>query len=102
MHYKSILVKIVVFTIIVEDDTNEKLEETKINKNKDLPTAKKISGYFIPPQTGEYKFYSSCGAACKIYLSGTDSLNGRRIISQNEKTKPGDFERYTDKLVLIT
>lgn len=80
-----------------EDDTNEKLEETKINKNKDLPTAKKISGYFIPPQTGEYKFYSSCGSACKIYLSGTDSLNGRRIISQNEKTKPGDFERYPDQ-----
>ncbi|XP_057289311.1 putative uncharacterized protein DDB_G0282133 [Hydractinia symbiolongicarpus] len=80
-----------------EDDTDEKLEETKINKNKDLPTAKKISGYFIPPQTGEYKFYSSCGAACKIYLSGRDSPNGRRIISQNEKTKPGDFERYADQ-----
>ena len=56
---------------------------------------KDISGYFIAPMTGEFKFYTSCSHPCEVYLSpDTEGEHRSRIISQHHKSGPKSFERF--------
>lgn len=55
---------------------------------------KKISSFFIPPETGEYKFFSSCSKQCSVYLSDTrEASNKNLIISQKKPVRPNIFEK---------
>ena len=55
---------------------------------------KKITSFFIPPETGEYKFFSSCSKQCSVYLSDTREVSNKNlIISQKKPVRPNIFEK---------
>eukprot|EP00794_Sanderia_malayensis_P018266 gene18266-20086_t len=57
-----------------------------------------VRGYFKAPESGEYKFYSSCSGPCDIYIGQEESVNPRRIISQKEESLHNEFNRYPDQV----
>ena len=53
----------------------------------------KVRGFFKAPETGEYKFYSSCSGPCEIFIGQEKSLKPRKIISQKEESLHNEFNR---------
>ncbi|XP_066936012.1 uncharacterized protein [Clytia hemisphaerica] len=75
-------------------------------KNFDAPPAshqkniaQRVKGYFVAPQKGEYKFYSSCGGSCEVFL-GLDGTEGEnhRIINQQRSTRRNQFLKYPEQV----
>eukprot|EP00795_Rhopilema_esculentum_P011367 gene11367-21562_t len=58
----------------------------------------KVRGYFKAPETGEYKFYSSCSGPCQIFIGQEKSLSPRKIINQKEESLHNEFTRYPDQV----
>merc|ERR1712226_1474894 len=72
-------------------DASEEADKEKMKISND--GVKDISGYFIAPMTGEFKFYTSCSHPCEVYLSpDTEGEHRSRIISQHHKSGPKSFE----------
>ncbi|XP_065646996.1 uncharacterized protein LOC105848420 isoform X2 [Hydra vulgaris] len=58
-----------------------------------------ISGTFTPPQTGEYKFYSSCNLPCNVFLGfNNPSVGLLKIISQNNKVRNLIFDEFPNQV----
>ena len=70
-------------------------------KNFDSPVnngtayAQRLKGYFIAPESGQYKFYSSCDDECEVFL-GLDGKEGEnnKIIGQKRASLHNEFDRY--------
>lgn len=53
----------------------------------------RVRGYFQPPQTGQYQFYSSCDEVCDVYMSvDQNPAHKGRLISQVQASKRGVFD----------
>ena len=53
----------------------------------------RVRGFFKAPETGEYKFYSSCSGPCEVSIGQEPSLKPRTIISQKEESLHNEFNR---------
>ena len=53
----------------------------------------KVSGFFKAPESGEYKFYSSCSGPCQIFIGQNEKATPKRIITQKEESLHNEFTR---------
>ncbi|XP_065666193.1 uncharacterized protein LOC136087405 isoform X3 [Hydra vulgaris] len=61
-------------------------------------SGRKARGWFAPPQSGNYVFYTTCNAMCQLYLSvDNDPLNVKLIISQNWSSLSKNWIINSDK-----
>ena len=60
--------------------------------------AERLYGWFLPPLTGGYIFYTSCDDSCDLFLSPSENpMMKLKLISQREWSDHNQF----DKLVLL-
>ena len=59
--------------------------------------AQKVKGFFLAPQNGEYKFYSSCSGPCDVFIGNLSrdpkQVLKRKIISQKHESRHNEFNR---------
>ncbi|XP_047136143.1 uncharacterized protein LOC101240177 isoform X1 [Hydra vulgaris] len=61
-------------------------------------SGRKARGWFAPPQSGNYIFYTTCNAMCRLYLSiDNDPLNAKLIVSQNWSSLSKNWIINSDK-----
>ena len=53
----------------------------------------KVRGFFKAPESGEYKFYSSCSGPCQIFIGQNDMEKPKQIITQKEESLHNEFNR---------
>lgn len=59
--------------------------------------AERLYGWFLPPLTGGYIFYTSCDDACDLFLSPNESpLLKLKLVSQREWSDHNQFDKYVD------
>ena len=56
---------------------------------KDSSFGHHISGYFLAPETGKFKFFGACSNGCELYLSRDETCN-RRSMVLDYKSSAGD------------
>ena len=57
--------------------------------DKDSPIGHHVSGYFLAPETGRFKFFGVCTATCELYMSKDESCSKRSLVL-NYKSPIGD------------
>lgn len=77
-----------------------KPDEISLITNFDVPQniddnyGQRVRGYFVAPENGEYKFYSSCDDMCELYLSmDSQSNHVSKILSQGKASKHDEFNK---------
>ena len=75
-------------------------DEVSLVQNFDAPQnigdnyGQRIRGYFLAPDDGEYKFFSSCDQMCELYLSMDDQPEHvGKIINQLQPSKHNEFDK---------
>ena len=54
----------------------------------------RIYGWFLPPLTGGYIFYTSCDDACDLFLSPNENpMTKLKLISQREWSDHNQFDK---------
>lgn len=53
----------------------------------------KVRGFFKAPESGEYKFYSSCSGPCQIFIGQEANKIPTRIINQKRESLHNEFNR---------
>ena len=48
--------------------------------DKDSPIGHHISGYFLAPETGRFKFFGACTAGCELFVSKDESCSKRSLV----------------------
>ena len=48
--------------------------------DKDSPIGHHISGYFLAPETGKFKFFGACTSGCQLFLSKDETCNRREEV----------------------
>ena len=48
--------------------------------DKDLTIGHHISGYFMAPETGKFKFFGACSEGCQLYLSKDETCSKRSLV----------------------
>jgi len=57
--------------------------------------AQRIYGWFLPPLTGGYIFYTSCDDACDLFMSPNENpMTKLKLISQREWSEHNQFDKY--------
>lgn len=76
-------------------------DKTSIVQDFDAPEdvgdnyGQRIRGYFVAPDDGEHRFFTSCDEMCELYLSVDDNPSHvSKIISQVQPSKHDEFNRY--------
>ena len=65
--------------------------DTPVNFADDY--GQRIRGYFKPPETGLYQFFSSCDEICDLFLSVDEEPRHKgRLISQVQASRRGIFD----------
>jgi len=64
-----------------KEEEEEEVIVQKQNNNDENSTHEVTKQYFIPPQTGEYKFFSRCSTHCDVTLGDDKVLPEEEIIS---------------------
>ena len=66
-------------------------DSTNIKKEK---FAQRVYGWFLPPMTGGYIFYTSCDDACDLFLSANDNPALKmKLVSQKEWSDHNQFDK---------
>ncbi len=79
-----------------EPDETRPLENFELNPAPEEPDALALRGYIIPPTDGDYIFMISGDDTAQLYLSGDESVDGRKMIA-SVPTALGfrDYKRYS-------
>eukprot|EP00111_Clytia_hemisphaerica_P003026 TCONS_00008612-protein len=64
-----------------EEDIDKNEGEQIVYQNPTEETTETFHKYFLPPVTGEYKFYAKCGSDCDVILGDESKLSEEKIIS---------------------
>ena len=77
-----------------------KPDKQSVIKDFDVPEnvgdnyGQRVRGYFVPSESGDYRFFTSCDDMCDLYLSMDDKASHvSKIISQVQLTKYDEFDR---------
>ena len=57
--------------------------------------------YFMPPSSGDYKFFAKCSGDCEVVLGDDRVIPEEKIISVNNQLQSGDKRRCSN-IVQIT
>jgi len=67
--------------------------DSKNSKHEDI--ALRIYGWFLPPLTGAYVFYTSCDDMCDLFVSPNENpMSKLKMVSQKDWSEHNEFDRY--------
>lgn len=77
-----------------EPDARDSIEDFDAPFNIGDYYGQRIRGWFLPPQNGDYTFYSSCDDDCELFVSKDDDpMNKKMILSQEDWSTHNEWER---------
>ena len=65
----------------VQEEEDKDEGEQIVYQNPTEERTETFHKYFLPPVTGEYKFYAKCGSDCDVFLGDESELSEEKIIS---------------------
>ena len=66
--------------------------DSKNSRHED--TALRMYGWFLPPLTGAYVFYTSCDDMCDLFISPNENpMSKLKMVSQKDWSEHNEFDR---------
>ncbi|XP_065648500.1 uncharacterized protein LOC100201507 isoform X9 [Hydra vulgaris] len=76
-------------------DVHGNIEEFDVPINFGDKYGQRVHGWFLPPQSGKYIFYTSCDDECEFYISNNDDPKNKKIIiAQDDWSKHNEWDKY--------
>ncbi|XP_065671293.1 uncharacterized protein LOC100201507 isoform X3 [Hydra vulgaris] len=76
-------------------DVHGNIEEFDVPTNFGDKYGQRVHGWFLPPQSGKYIFYTSCDDECEFYISNNDDPKNKKIIiAQDDWSKHNEWDKY--------
>ena len=76
-----------------ENNKSEEGDEERVVYENPDEESESTTKYFVPPSTGDYKFFAKCPSQCEVILGDDRIIPEEKIISVEEDTTRGNKRR---------